>query len=318
MKLLKTVFVVAVLLTVGCAEEVEEVLPPPADAHGLCSASCVFLRPQDNCVLGAGVFVAKDDEGDHVFCLTARHVLTEWEYDDFKQPPYTNPLGMKVALSDGGGGVRVWHAKIAPERWRFADKVHDVAWCELSDAERKELRIAAVSVGTTAKDGICESGEEGRCGGTAVAKLREYGAAGISRGADLVLVLPEREMSKERASFGTGATTNALGKLRDASPVLVKMNFRHHCTMKGLQTPQLLAHAKLNHGDSGAPAFAMGLVGKKHYPLLVGVVTSITDDMDADGSGKPGASICPLDECVVNVIGTSLSSKRLVDFPEYQ
>ena len=64
--------------------------------------------------------------------------------------------------------------------------------------------------------------------------------------------------------------------------------------------------------------FAMGLVGKKHYPLLVGVVTSITDDMDADGSGKPGASICPLDECVVNVIGTSLSSKRLVDFPEYQ
>ena len=150
--------------------------------------------------------------------------------------------------------------------------------------------------------------------GTAVVRLKEYAPAGISYGSDLAMLLPERKTDSPDPLVGTGATTNVLATLHDAQLVPVNMTFKRNFKLKELATEQLVARAKIVHGDSGAPVFAMGCVGMGRYPLLAGVVTAMNDDFD--GRGTPGASVCPLDEALL-FLGAS-SAHRLVDHPEYQ
>ena len=304
--------IASALLAAGCREESR--LPSPATAGELRRACCVFLRHEDDRVLGGGVFVSKNILGGRrVFCLTARHVVTEWEYDSVKRAPYMNPAGLKIAAF-GNGGVKAKPMLVAPERWQSADLSHDLAWFCLTEEEWAGLSASAVAVGETVGSGILESEENGLLGGTAAVRLKEYGPAGISYGSDLVMLLPERKTESSDALAGTGATTNVLATLHDAQPVSINMTFKRNFQLKELATKQLVARAKIVGGDSGSPVFAMGCVGMGRYPLLAGVVTAKKDDFD--GRGTPGTGVCPLDEALL-FLGAS-HAHRLVDHPEYQ
>ena len=304
--------IASALLAAGCMEECR--LPPPSAADELRRACCVFLRHEDDRVLGGGVFVSKKILGRRrVFCLTARHVATEWEYDSVKRAPYMNPAGIKIAVL-GDGGVKAKAMLVAPERWQSADLSHDLAWFGLAEEEWSGLSASAVAVGETVGEGILESEGNGVLCGTAAVRLKEYGPAGISYGSDLAMLLPERKADSPDPLAGTGATTNVLATLHGADLLPVNMTFKRNFQLKELPTKQLVARAKIVCGDSGAPVFAMGCVGKGRYPLLAGVVTAKKDDFD--GRGTPGASVCPLDEALL-FLGAS-SAHRLVDHPEYQ
>ena len=311
MKYFEIGFLASLLLIGGCAEK-DEVRQFLEETYGLRRTCCVFLREEDDKVLGAGGFVAKEIGGRcRVFCLTARHVLTEWEYDDRKTAYFKNPGGMRISVAEASGGKRIWPAKIDPRRWRCADKEHDLAWLELNDEERREYAISAVSVGEDVMKGIHGGAEQGCYPGTVAVKMREYGSVGITNDTELVFLLPERKTMPNGTCVGTGRMTNILAKVRDIRLESVKMCFDRHHEMQELDTKQLMVWTKVTGGDSGAPVFAMGCVGGCHYPLLIGLVTG-----DLMKSEIPGASVCPFDE-ELNFLGASIA-RKLVECPQYQ
>ena len=306
------IVIAAAILAAGCREDSR--LPSPAAPNELRQACCVFLRHEDGHVLGRGVFLSKVISGSHrVFCLTARHVVTEWEYDNVMRAPYKNPAGMRIAVF-GNDGVEIKQMLIAPERWQCADLSHDIAWFELTDEEWTEMATSAVAVGEALREGVLKSEGGGLVGGTTAIRLKEYGSAGISYGSDLLMLLQEHKAELSDTLIGSGATTNVLATLHDAQPVPVRITFKRNFNLKELMTKQLVARAKVVSGDSGEPVFAMGCIGIESYPLLIGVVTGNKDDCDRQET--PEACICPLDEAL-HFLGSMLAH-RLVDFPEYQ
>ena len=303
----------ALLLAGGCRPA--KTPPRPADAAMLRRACCVFLRQGDSRVLGGGVFVGfPGATGKRVFCLTARHVVTEWDDGNVRRAHYRHPQGLRIAVASGEG-VRVWEADIAPDRWMTVDKRHDLAWFELTAEEQAAAGdISVVPVGATVEAGMHPGG--GVIEGVATVRQGEYAKVGITCGSDLLVFRPVRLVGTDGAEteIGTGAVTNVATALKSAELEPIEVDFARQFKLRHFEFDLLVTELATRGGDSGAPVFAMGVVGMTRYPLLLGVVTASNPDFDRYGAAA--TAISPTD-AAFPLLG-AISAHRIVDCTDYQ
>lgn len=233
---------IALALLAACVR----IQPPPATLDEIAQTVCK-LRSQ-GMIHGLGVFVGfKEDDGERIFLLTARHVVT---IDDVANTELHVDVGTNTNFT----------IRTARSRWDTTDREYDFAWLELNDDEKARLLkvngLKYIPVSTNVLSATNVSFK-----GTGIADIK--GLANV----------PAEKKTKAAIFYRGGVSS---GEFAANSISMNTIHFPHNRKLKSCACPAFVCscEAHIDEGDSGGPVFGLYKCGRKEYYLLTGLVNA--------------------------------------------
>ena len=257
----------------GCSVKDDTI--SPATPEEVAQADVTIFRGSER--IGRGVLVGYNKDGhDHVFFLTARHVVT-----------YQNISECDLTFAFGNGFK--WPVRTQIDRWITTAPQFDSAWYELNDAEKSEL-IDKNALRYIPLERTPSEPRGGMMPGTCIVKLHDFAAA-----------TPEAELPT-LMFFSNGAIKGTMYLAEGGNAPIPSLHTKVLKTCTSFIFPVRAAQLSVP-GDSGGPAFVDLTINGKTYPALAGLVIGANSILKIN-------AIQPIDEIYCEI---GNCSRRLVD-----